>query len=95
MSDRFAAIRRSIDTTDAAIVDLVNERLVLVGELWELKRELGLDRIDPDRETRLRAALAAHNAGPLSDDGLDRLISALLELTKTEIRRRGGGAERD
>jgi len=63
----------------------VNDRLRLVSELWALKRELGFDRMDPDRETRLRAALAEHNRGPLSDAGLERLVSALLDLTKDEM----------
>lgn len=88
MSERFEAIRGSIDATDAAIVDLVNERLRLVYELWELKRELGLDRVDPGREASLRAALEAHNTGPLSEVGLERLISTLLDLTKSEMRER-------
>jgi chorismate mutase len=88
MSERFDTIRGSIDATDAAIVDLVNQRLRLVAELWELKRELGLDRVDPGREASLRAALASHNPGPLSEDGLERLISSLLDLTKSEMRER-------
>ena len=40
--------------------------------LWELKAELGLDTVDPDRERRLREKLAAANGGPLSAEGLDR-----------------------
>ena len=86
MSERFDEIRRSIDATDAAIVDLVNERLRLVTELWELKCELGLDRVDPGREARLRATLAEHNPGPLTTAGLERLITAILDLTKSEMR---------
>lgn len=86
MSERFDEIRRSIEVTDAAIVELVNERLRLVVELWELKRELGLDRVDPGREARLRAALAERNPGPLTAGGLERLISTILDLTKSEMR---------
>ena len=47
--------------------------------------ELGLDTVDPDRERRLREALAAANGGPLSAAGLDRLVSDLLDLTKREL----------
>ena len=67
MSERFDEIRQEIAENDRAIVAAVNRRLALVTELWALKAELGLDTLDPEREARLRAALAASNDGPLSD----------------------------
>jgi chorismate mutase len=85
MSDQVRELRAAIDATDRAIVKAVNRRLELVTELWRLKRELGLDRLDPDRERRLREELAAANTGPLSQAGLDRLVSQLLALTKDEL----------
>ena len=69
----------------ASIVAAVNHRLELVTALWELKSELGLDTVDPDRERRLRETLAEANGGPLSEEGLDRLVSELLDLTKKEL----------
>ena len=78
-------LRERIAENDAAIVAAVNERLRLVAELWELKEQLGTERLDPDRERRLRAQLAEANAGPLSDEGLDRLVDELLALTKREL----------
>ncbi len=86
MSDRFAEIRAEIVDNDLAIVAAVNHRLALVTELWDLKAELGLDTVDPDREGRLRAALQEGNTGRLSRGGLDRLITDILELTKAEVR---------
>lgn len=88
MSDRFDEIRRAIDLTDRGIVELVNERLRLVAELWEIKRERGLGRVDEGREAALRAALADANTGPLSAEGLDRLVTELLAITKREMERR-------
>ena len=85
MSEQFDEIRREIAANDAAIVAAVNHRLELVTALWELKAELGLDTVDPDRERRLRETLAEANGGPLSDAGLDRLVSELLDLTKKEL----------
>ena len=86
--DRFAELRRRIGENDRAIVDAVNLRLRLVAELWRLKEEHGDARLDPERERRLREELRAANEGPLSTDGLDRLVGELLELTKREL----GGA---
>jgi len=84
-SDRIEELRARIGAADRELVGAVNERLRLVGELWALKRERGLARVDPERERRLRAELAATNDGPLSDDGLERLLTELLALTKSEL----------
>ncbi len=85
MSERFDEIRQEITRNDEAIVAAVNRRLALVAELWVLKAQLGLDTVDPDRETRRREALAAASDGLLSRAGLDRLVTELLDLTKVEL----------
>ena len=85
MSERFDEIRELIADNDRRIVAAVNARLRLVEELWRLKGELGVHRVDPERERALRAALQESNAGPLSQQGLDQLVGALLELTKREL----------
>ncbi len=85
MRERFAEIRADIVENDQAIIAAVNRRLELVTELWELKARLGLDTVDPDRERRLRDALAEANTGLLSAAGLERLITDLLDLTKKEL----------
>jgi chorismate mutase len=88
VSDRFEELRAEIAANDAEIVRAVNHRLRLVEELWRLKAERGDERLDPDRERRLREALARLNEGPLSEQGLERLVEELLALTKREL----GGA---
>lgn len=87
MRERFDGIREQIALNDEAILAAVNRRLTLVAELWELKRELGLDTVDRGREQALRDRLAASNAGPLTATGLDRLVTTLLDLTKGELGR--------
>lgn len=85
MRERFEAIREEIARNDERIVAGVNRRLELVAELWRLKEVLGLETFDPERERRLRERLAAASTGALSREGLDLLVSALLELTKREL----------
>ena len=85
MKERFEEIRAEIVQNDEAIVAAVNRRLALVTELWELKAQLGLETVDPDRERGLRNALAEANTGRLSSAGLERLITDLLDLTKNEL----------
>jgi chorismate mutase len=85
VSERFDELRRRIAENDRALVAGVNERLRLVAELWDLKDQQGTSRVDPEREATLRGALAASNDGPLSPEGLDRLLTELLALTKREL----------
>jgi chorismate mutase len=85
VSDRFDEIRREITANDERIVEAMNMRVRLVTELWAIKRERGLARVDAGREQALRDSLAAANNGPLSPAGLDELITALLALTKREL----------
>lgn len=85
MSERFEELRARIAENDRAIVAGMNLRLRLVEELWRLKEAQGDARLDPDREVRLREALAAANEGPLSPEGLDQFVGELLALTKQEL----------
>lgn len=86
MSGAFDDLRARIAENDREIVARVNTRLRLVAELWQVKEEQGAPRVDPEREARLRESLAAENEGPLSPDGLERLVTELLDLTKEELR---------
>jgi chorismate mutase len=85
VSERFEELRGRILENDRGIVAAVNTRLELVEELWRLKAESGAERVDPERERTLRAALRESNAGPLSPEGLDELVGELLALTKREL----------
>jgi chorismate mutase len=85
MSERIDSLRTAISANDRRIVEAMNERLRLVDELWRLKDELGLEHVDPGRERMLLAELERANGGPLSQEGLERLVGELLELTKREL----------
>ena len=85
MNGPLEEIRGRVTANDKAIIQAVNERLRLVMELWNLKQRIGADQIDPQRERNLRDELVASNAGPLSAAGVDRLVSELLALTKSEL----------
>ncbi len=87
MDEPLRDVRAEIDAVDRRIVAAVNERLALVDRLWRLKAELGVDRIDRDREAAIREALRAANPGPLTEQGLEELITELLALTKREQER--------
>ena len=93
MTDGLNELRSRIDEVDVRIVAAVNERLELVERLWRLKAERGIDRLDPGREQAIRTALAASSSGPLTEEGLDELVTELLALTKREHSRLAQGGD--
>jgi chorismate mutase len=82
-----AELRDQVADVDRAILDAVNLRLRLVSRLKQVKEEAGIDFLDPEREAWLLEHFRRSNGGPLSDEGVERLHSALLALTKDEVRR--------
>jgi chorismate mutase/prephenate dehydratase len=83
-------LRSRVAATDAEILELVNQRLQLVGEIREVKAANGVAFLDPDQEQRLLTRLRDLNGGPLSAEGVDRLFREILALVKAELS--GSGA---
>ena len=81
--------REEIAGLDRAILDAVNTRLELVAELKRYKASRGMPFVDAERERVLLEELTAANQGPLSAEGLERLVSEILDLTKREVSRDG------
>ncbi len=77
-------LRKQISENDRAIVEAINRRLELVAEIKRYKESKGIEFVDPDREALLLENLRAGNRGPLSDEGLQRMLRELLDLSKRE-----------
>lgn len=77
--------RERISDTDRSLVELLNARLRLVGELKAYKERHGLEFVDHQREEFMLAYALRANRGPLSRDGLRRFHALVLELTKAEL----------
>jgi chorismate mutase len=78
-------LRNLLEANDRALLDLVNRRLDLVQQIKQRKEELGVAFVDPEREAWLLDHLRGANNGPLSDEGLHELLTAVLDLTKREL----------
>jgi chorismate mutase/prephenate dehydratase len=78
-------VREQISENDRAIVDAINRRLELVAALKRYKEANGIPLVDPQREESLVRDLQRINGGPLSDEGLERAVRELLDLTKREV----------
>ena len=79
--------RAQITAADDAILAALNRRIELVAALHALKRERGYPMRDASREDSMLAEMAAANAGPLSNEGMRQLLTALLDITRAEVPR--------
>lgn len=77
-------LREQVSDNDRAIVEAINRRLELVAEIKRYKESNGIEFFDPDREAWLLEDLRRANRGPLSDEGLKRVLRELLDLCKRE-----------
>jgi chorismate mutase len=67
------------------MIEAINARLRLVARLKSYKDSRGLDFVDPEREEWMLRDLRRANRGPLSQDGLEQIYAAILDLTKREV----------
>ena len=77
-------LREQVSENDRAIVEAINRRLELVAEIKRYKASNGIEFLDPGREAWMLDDLRAANRGPLSDEGLQRILAELLDLSKRE-----------
>jgi chorismate mutase len=66
-------------------VEAINARLRLVAKLKQYKEARGIGFVDPEREEWMLRDLTRSNRGPLSQQGLEEIYTAILDLTKREV----------
>lgn len=72
-------LRRSIDAVDQQILKLVHERVRLVMQVGEYKRERGIPVYDPARERALLERLCKAAEPPLDADTVRRIFERLVD----------------
>ena len=78
-------MREQVSDNDRALIEAINARLRLVAKLKSYKESRGFDFVDPDREEWMLRDVARSNRGPLSQDGLEQIYTAILDLSKREV----------
>ncbi|MDX6468444.1 MAG: Chorismate mutase type, partial [Gaiellaceae bacterium] len=78
-------LRGRISALDRELLERLNRRLELVAQVQERKQEAGARQIDAKREAELLHELAAANGGPLSEEAVRSLFSAVLDVMKQEL----------
>jgi chorismate mutase len=86
--ERLHLLRQGVCAADLALVRAFASRLKTVERIVELKLELGLPLVVPEREHYLRLWLqraTRAQAGRVSPDSVDVLHDVVLDLTKIEL----------
>ena len=84
MSDhRIKSLRRAIDGIDEQLLELINRRLRLAQEIGGLKKEMGRQVVDPDRESTLIQRLVQKNPGPLNDSNLYHIFREIITVSRS------------
>lgn len=81
-------LRNDIDRVDEVIVRLLNERARVACEIGQLKKALGVEVYQPEREKQVLAhvrGLAAE--GPLGPDAIARLFERIIDEARRLERR--------
>jgi chorismate mutase len=82
-----AALREEITALDLRLLGTVNARIETVEKLRRYKEEHDIPFVDPGREQELLQELKDANSGPLSQAGVEELLTFVLALVKREVAR--------
>jgi len=91
-------LRDDIDRVDEVLVRLLNERARVACEIGRLKKVLGVDVYQPEREKQVLAHVRSIAAeGPLGAEAIARLFERIIDEARRLERRLvhgdGGGGE--
>jgi chorismate mutase-like protein len=81
-------LRDDIDRVDEVLVRLLNERARVACEIGRLKKELGKEVYQPEREKQVLAHVRGIAAeGPLGPDAIARLFERIIDEARSLERR--------
>jgi chorismate mutase len=81
-------LRRDIDRVDEVLVRLLNERARCVCEIGRIKKQLGLETYQPEREKDvIRHVREVACEGPLGPEAIGRLFERIIDEARTLERR--------
>jgi chorismate mutase/prephenate dehydratase len=77
-SPGLAGLRVQIDKIDRELVDRMNQRARLAGQIGHIKQSNGQQTYDPSREETVLERVASSNGGPLSNESLKAVFRELI-----------------
>ncbi len=81
-------LRKDIDRVDEVLVRLLNERARCACEIGQLKKELGIEIYQPEREKEvLQHVRTVASEGPLGPEAIGRLFERIIDEARRLERR--------
>ncbi len=74
--------RRQIDTLDAELLRLLNQRAAIACEIASIKVASGLPAYDGNRERQVLARVVEKNTGPLDEQSVTDIFSGIIRETR-------------
>jgi chorismate mutase len=71
--------RRDIDVLDLRILEVLNQRAAIVGQIGHIKQMATMPIYEPRREEIVFANVTSHNAGPLPSDAVRRVFERIMD----------------
>jgi chorismate mutase len=88
-----ARCRERIDEIDLLILELLNERTIVVQEIGRVKKDAQLAIYEPKREDQVFHNVTSNNRGPLANDAVKRVFERIIdEMRKVQKDRMEKGA---
>jgi chorismate mutase-like protein len=72
-------LRRRIDALDAQLVRLLNARAACALEIGRLKKALGMEIYQPDREREVLRQARSASSGPLPPEAITRVFERIID----------------
>lgn len=86
--DALAQCRADIDTVDRRIVEMLNERTLIVERIGSIKQSFKMPIYEPKREEEVYLNIHASNRGPMPADSVKRVFERIIDEMRTIQRNR-------
>jgi chorismate mutase len=83
-----AQCRTGIDDVDRRIVELLNERTLIVEQIGSIKQSFKMPIYEPKREEDVYLNIRACNHGPMPPDSVKRIFERIIDEMRTIQRNR-------
>lgn len=77
------ALRAEIDKVDRRILDLLNQRTLVVQQIGKIKQTMAMPIYEPKREEEVFANVIDNNGGPLPNGSVKRLFERIIDEMRT------------
>ena len=77
--DALEKCRQQIDALDLRILELLNQRAGIVGQIGHIKQSAEMPIYEPKREDQVFENVMSHNSGPLAPDAVKRVFERIID----------------